>query len=311
MWSQTSDRDPIPTVNSLKEIADDLPAVPFSIHEAKLDDDGTPPPIAPPARMSASDVTRAFQTVPAGPSGSKVLSHPFSPPMSHMPSLSPPGPKPATIGMQPMTNSSRPLYMSYSVAQSHTPSPTLVYPQLPTHVMQTQIRPPSSPYVQPMWMPVQNHPVQHSPQLMRAQPASPYGAPVVPYQPAQGGLYPPPNGTHHATQGHHPMPYANGSQRMQLISPVLSAASPVHAPVPPQYSTSPMLVHVHPPGNAPPTQPYPGPVGMGRGHAPGQPPVDNRQLGHPMGHPAPPMPYSGHTPGYSHVPPQPFVRPSW
>ena len=314
VWSQASDRDAVPTVNSLKEIADDLPAVPFSIHEAKLDDDGIPPPIAPPARMSASDVTRAFQTVPAGPSGSKSLtSHPFSPPLNHMQTLSPPGPKPATGGMPPstMVNGSRPLYMGYPSMQSHTPSPTMMYPQLPQHVMQNQIRgSPSSPYGQPVWMPVQSHAAQHSPQLMRAQPASPYGAPVLQYQPAaQTSLYPP-NSNHHSPQPA-PIPYTNGShqtQRMSLISPVLPAASPVHPPVPPHYSSSPMLYHVPPPGGAPPSQPYLGAVGMGRGSIPGQPPMDNRQPGPPM---APPMAYTGHTPAYSHVPPHSFVRPSW
>ena len=307
VWSQTPDKDGLPTVNSLKGIADDLSTVPFSIHEVKSEDGGTPPlpgPVAPPSRMSASEVTRAFQTVPSGPSNPSLRVNPFSPPIMGSPlnghkALKPP----VGLPQPPMDpNASRSPYMSYPPQlNGHSPSPpTLIY---------SHVSPATTSYAQPMWMSLP----QQGPQMMRPQPSSPYSPSLMPYSiPAsQNGMYHPPNP---ASQPQPPQ-YSRPMGSQLLVSPVMPQASPVpHHMV---YATSPMLMHPPPPGPVPQPQPYAGAIGMGRGSIPppptGRNPMDQRHPPNPMSQPpaAPTPRFPTHNPGYSHVPPQSFIRPSW
>ncbi|THH11787.1 hypothetical protein EW145_g411 [Phellinidium pouzarii] len=313
VWSQASDRGSLPTVNSLKSIADDLTSVPFTLQEVKSEG-GTPPPsgpIAPPTRMSASEVTRAFQTVPSGPSnpmsssslrGSQISSVLGSPMGAHRPL------KPTTIGLPPPPSLNpavqRPHYMGYPPSMSnHSPSPpTLIY----SHIMPNGVpnSPAGTPYGQPVWMPLVH---QQGPQMVRAQPSSPYSPSLMPYHVpgAQNGMFPPSNGMP-SSQGS-PASYPSAPPSQMMVSPVLPHA----APVPPHmmYAASPMLVPVPPPGSAPQPRPYPGAVGMGRGSMPAQNHIDSRQHPNPGPPPTPNSRFPVHSPGYTPVPPQSFVRP--
>lgn len=315
VWSQASPKEALPPVNSLKGIADDLTSVPFSLHEVKSEG-GTPPPHGPaaPTRMSAIEVTRAFQTVPTGPSNSLTsslhsgFSSSMDSPVSTHRVL-----KPSSIGHPPTghQNAGRPPYMSYpSPMSNHSPSPTLVY----SHIVPNGMAPgpTASSYSQPMWM----H--QQAPQMLRAQPPSPYSPSLMPYhiQPTQGnvGMYSHPhqNGLTNS-QNPHGSPASYPSAPLpQMVSPVAPPAQPVHPHM--MYPGSPMLVHVPPAGGGsiPRTYPTPGVVGMGRG-APT--PMDAHARPGPQ--PAPSGPPTGPvsrfpvhtTPQYSHAPPQPYVRP--
>ena len=305
-------------MNSLKNIADDLTAVPFTLQEVKSEG-GTPPPappgpVAPPTRMSASEVTRAFQTVPSGPSngvGSTPLRNNQLPsnlgsPMSTQRVLKP------VIGLPPPpsmnASAPRPLYMGYpSGPTNHSPSPpTLVY----SHVLPNGMggSPVSSPYGQPMWVPI----IQQGPQMIRAQSSSPYSPSVMPYPIATGqtGMYPPNSMPNPQSS---PVTYPAGPVPSQmLVSPVLPHATA--APPNPIYPGSPMLVHVAPPGTSPQSRPPypPGPVGMGRASLPVQNPMDPRSQPAPGPPTAPPSRFHVHNPGYTPVPqPQTFVHPRW
>ncbi|KAL5495599.1 hypothetical protein ACEPAI_1062 [Sanghuangporus weigelae] len=314
VWSQAPDSDSVPAVNSLKNIADDLPAVPFTLHEVKSEG-GTPPPappgpVAPPTRMSASEVTRAFQTVPSGPSngvGSAALRNNQIPsnvssPMSTQRALKPP-----TIGLPPPpsinASASRPPYMGFPTATTnHSPSPpTLVY----SHVLPNGMggSPVSSPYGQPMWVPV----VQQGPQMIRTQSSSPYSPSLMPYSisAAQNGMYPPSNMPNLQSS---PATYSGAPVSSQMmVSPVLPHATA--APPNPMYPSSPMVVHVAPLGASPQARPPypPGPVGMGRASLPVQNPMDPRSQPAPGPPTAPPSRFPVHNPGYTPVP-QTFAR---
>ncbi|EJD04311.1 uncharacterized protein FOMMEDRAFT_140309 [Fomitiporia mediterranea MF3/22] len=315
VWSQASNNDSVPTVNSLKSIADDLTAVPFTLQEVKSEG-GTPPPppgpVAPPTRMSASEVTRAFQTVPSAPSNGMPAASLRS---NQMPSnlSSPIGPqralKPPAIGLPPPPamnpGAPRPPYMAYSTSMSnHSPSPpTLVY----SHVMPSGMAgsPSTSPYGQPVWMPV----VQQGTQIIRAQPSSPYSPSLMPYAVpnAQNGVYP--SSSMSNPQGS-PATYPSAPPSQMMVSPVMSHAST--APPQAMYSGSPMVMHVAPPGGAPQPRAYPpGAVGLGRGSMPVQVPNPMDPRSHPPhGTPAAPVSrYPVHNPaGYTPAPPQSYVR---
>ena len=310
VWSQASEKDSAPTVNSLKEIADDLTTVPFSILEVKSEDGGTPPPqvpVAPPSRMSASEVTRAFQTVPSAPSNNSPLhTNPFNPGLSPPLGVHDKALRQAPVGFpQPPSaqHIARPHYMGYPASmESHSPSPpTLVYSHVMPNGMQSS--PSGTPYGQPLWM-------QLGPQMVRPQPPSPYNPSLMPYHmpSAQNGVYPSSVGAP-SSQGS-PAPYPSAPPSQMLVSPVLPQA----APVPPHmmYATSPMLVPVPPPGGAPvQPHPYPGVVGMGRNNVPLRNPIDSRQppnTTHPQQQASR---FPVHNSGFSQVPPQTFVRPSW
>lgn len=314
VWSQAPDSDSVPTVNSLKSIADDLPAVPFTLQEVKSEC-GTPPPappgpVAPPTRMSASEVTRAFQTVPSGPSngipsnGLRTNHSSVTSPMSSQRALKPP---PIGLPPVPAMNPSvpRPPYLGYSTSLSnHSPSPpTLVY----SHVMSNGMAssPAASPYGQPMWMPV----VQQGPQMLRPQPASPYSPSLMPYPmpPAQNGMYPPAGNLPNSQGSPASYPSAPPASQM-MVSPILSHASPV--PPHMMYQGSPMVVHVQPAGGAPQSRSYPaGVVGMGRGTMPVQNPMDPRSHPPPGPPAAPASRFPVQNPGYTHVAPPSYARP--
>ena len=85
VWSQTANNGLHP-VNSLEGIADDL-QLGFTLQEVKSEDGATPPPSLPPqpSRMSLSDVTRAFQTVPSSGSTSQQKSPPPPEPICQWP----------------------------------------------------------------------------------------------------------------------------------------------------------------------------------------------------------------------------------
>lgn len=322
VWSQAPSKERISTHNSLKGISDELPAVPFNFQDVKSDDGGTSPPgstpgpVAPPSRMSASEVTRAFQTVPPGPSNPLTPSSSRSNPFSSTTSSPLGGPKvlkpaPGPIGYLPpqFNPNARPHYLGYpSPMTSHSPSPTLMY----SHVMPNGMtHPPApSPYGQPMWMHVGTMSPQ-TPQMGRPPPPTQYSPSLMPYHPVPGGqngMYQPPPG-HHNPQGS-PASYGSPTGSHMLVSPVLPHATPVQAHMP-MYAASPVMLTVPPPGSAPQPQPYPGAVGMGRGGMPVRNPMDSRQRP-PTGPPgAPGVRFPPHNPGYTHVSPQSFIRPSW
>ncbi|TDL28821.1 hypothetical protein BD410DRAFT_247108 [Rickenella mellea] len=312
VWSQASDKKTSPSVNSLKGIADDLPAVPFTLQEVKSEDGGTPPPAPPaPSRMSASDVTRAFQTVPPGHANSSTNS---SAPIGSRTNTFVPPPTSINAHASPhspgLNTNVRPAFAAYpSPITTHSPSPTMMYSH---HLSPAPLQGnPGSPYGQPMWMPMSGHISQPSPpQMIRPQASqSPYTAPMLPYPSpgAAGGMYavpPQPNGQ--SPVGH----YVNGSHnRMQMISPVMPHATAVHHM--PMYTPSPVLMHAHPSPGTPLPQPYPGAVGMGRGTLPSRPSYEGRPNLAPMAQPASGGRFQNQNPPYTSVPPASFVRPTW
>lgn len=301
VWSQTTGKEDAPTINSLKGIADDLTTVPFSLHEVKSEDGGTPPPATSgPLRMSASDVTKAFQMVPSAssntmsPSSSRstlftsAVTSPANVPKSLKPVSSGPG-------QPPMNGIARPHYMGYPPhMSSHTPSPPMMYPHMGSGALQGQ----------PMWMPMA--PQQGA--MMRGQQSSPYSPSMMPYHPqGMNGMYPQVAANH--TGPSPPGAYPGASHMM--VSPVMTHA----APVPPHmmYGASPVMLPVPAPGMAPPASSYPGPIGMGRGAPPIRGAMDNRspQAARSTQPPPPARFPPVHNPSYSHIPTQPFVRPSW
>ena len=236
VWSQASEADSLPTVNSLKGFADDLSTVPFILHEVKSDDGGTPPPSVPssqPLRFSASDVARSFQTVPPSSKeegSSSTLPTPYLPAVSNTQNFlrhsgtMPRSPVPTPIG---------PPYGSYpSPMMSHSPSPTLLY--APQHTLGSV---PSPSYSQPVWMPISGAVPQQQVQIMQPHGSPPqYTAPYYHYTPAMGQpVYP--------TLQHAPRFYPNGiHQPIPLVSP--PASVPLAQPHPTAYTAgapSPLL----------------------------------------------------------------------
>jgi serine/arginine repetitive matrix protein 2 len=241
VWSQVSNSSDVPTANSLKGIADDLTAIPFTLHEVKSEDGGTPPPGTLPSRMSIHDVTRAFQKVPAGSSGSP--SHaPISPP-SNAQSLR----RPSYGFPSPSTGSgSRPLYPAYHPQPMGSPAPAMVYP---AHVAPGMTRPmvPGTHSSQPqpgMWVQVPHPPGPTTPIGAMQYMPTPYSPQVVGYgnMNMHPGMYmqqmPNGAGTPAATPQHH-----HGHAMPPPLTPVIT--QPV-----PGYPTNPY-------------QPYPSPVTPG------------------------------------------------
>lgn len=234
VWSQTSDKELARnTVNSLEGIADDLQALPFILQDVKSEDGSTPPPSSSssvPSRMSLSDVTKAFQQVPASSSSS-----------SHRPTISPPSttapvarPTPFPYGMpMPIAGQNmRPAYPGYSSPMmTHSPAP-MMYP----HPMSGSPVPGRMPlngqtmYSAPLWVP---GPGQSPGGMMR-----PMGYPaMVPYP---AGQYPPTM----SPVTPHAQAQMNSRNRtmssMSTMSPVMS-----HAHAVPMYGGSPVMVHAH------------------------------------------------------------------
>ncbi|TFK41350.1 hypothetical protein BDQ12DRAFT_436340 [Crucibulum laeve] len=261
LWSQNTDKAGFHPINSLKGIADDLTALPFTIQDVKSEDGETPPPSIPsvPSRMSAHEVTRAFQTVPSS-SSSTTSSHrtPLSPPLTNAPVARPP----TTYAYSPMSaNNMRPAYASYpSPMMSHSPAPPVMYP----HPMNSSPVPSRMPvnghtplYSQPMWM-TMTGPSQNPGNMMRPMP-SPYPAQLMSY-PSPGtpmyGLPPPGN----IQPNHQPNSVqANRGRGIPVMNPVMQHAGS------PMYAGSPVLMHA-PVMQVPQNHGYmPMPAGRGQG----------------------------------------------
>lgn len=306
VWSKSETKVPLPSVNSLEGIADDLANVPFSLQDVKSEDGETPPPTAP-SRMSLSEVTRAFQRVPTS-------SRPPPPPSSTI--SSPPERQHSFTGQPPtQQQTNRPSYgPTYPPPlTSHSPAPgPAVYAQgspVPSRMVANGH---GSPYMhpQPMWVPVQQGPPgpgQTPGSMMRPIP-SPFPNQVVTYHP---GMYggPPPQMTNGAIpqqpNGVHPS-QGRGRGGIGMLSPIMAPANAV--PPPHQahpgmmYPPSPALMQpqLGAPGYPPHMQQHPGGNGgVGRGQM-------RNGYGDGMhgmhGHPPPPHPPL--TPGQG--PPQPL-----
>lgn len=321
VWSQASGKAELPPVNSLRGIADDLTAVPFTLQEVKSEDGGTPPPpssgpVAPPSRLSVHEVTRAFQQVPPspastaptpalrsmaaiGPPAMKATSpHPYiqqlprSPVYSMHPHVAPP----PNSNMRP----NYPVFHPSPLVSSPAPGP---YPNmLPSPVLGGPVPMPphpQTPFGQPVWIPVSAPTPQPNGGVMRGPPppqGSPYGAPVF------HGLPPPAVYPSHATPSGALSPgrAAPRGRGGPVSSPIMGRPSPIQAPS--FYAGSPVLVPgPPPPGGGMPIHhhnPYAVPIGTGRGMVNGQP------LSSPAGQAPRGM-------GYTSVPPATFVRPTW
>lgn len=283
VWSHVPEKSNVPTSNSLKNIADDLNAVPFTLQEVKSDDGtGTPPPVAAsatPSKMSLSDVTRAFQQVPTQSHGSASSTPPAAPPpagpqITRRPSYGyvqqPPGHVP---GRPPVP------YPSYPPPVMGSPAPTVVYPSnmAPSPAMRPmQLGGQPGPYQHAVWVPAGNmHPPGTSNGIGRGLPGG-YPTQMLAYPTTPGVMQP----VYHPSQlamMHVPQtPDDLGRGRgMPLVSPVMPNSA-FAAP-------SPVLVHA--PGYAPP------PMGT-----PGRPPVPLMPHGMPTASPRipPAMPYGQH-----------------
>ena len=243
VWSQTSNKSGLHSVNSLEGIADDLTALPFTLQEVKSEDGETPPPSVPaaPSRMSLHEVTKAFQQVPS--SSSSSTSH-RTPPITAPPTARPPN-YAYTLPPPPL-NTIRPSYGAYpSPMLSHSPSPGVMYP----HPMASSPVPNRMPvnghnpvYNQPMWMSMAGPSPQSHGNMMRPI-TSPYPAQLMPYpSPGTPAMYASQspasmqNNSQQQTDGQ-----ANRDRSMSLMSPVMPHAAPtmygspvlMHAPVMP------------------------------------------------------------------------------
>ncbi|EIW86424.1 hypothetical protein CONPUDRAFT_161177 [Coniophora puteana RWD-64-598 SS2] len=299
VWSQTTDKALLPSVNSLKGIADDLTALPFTLQDVKSEDGGTPPPTSSAAqpRLSLSDVTRAFQQAPLPPSASSHRSAPRSPPSQPAPISRPNNfyNHNHNHNMPPSNPSMRPPYPPYSSQSlAHSPSPTFLYPppgpnQGPPR-MATNGHSPM--YGQPLWVSVPSGP-QNPNGGMRPM-HSPYPAQLMYPSPNGVPMYGPPPSGHNGPNAAHP----NGTSQprrdgMPMISPVLPHAAP-HAPA--MYANSPVMMHAVPSG----PQAFMSPVlssGM-PGRPDGAPSVQSQHPG----------PQNSHVGGYNA---QMYSRPSW
>lgn len=306
VWSQPPDKAPVPAVNSLEGIADDLTALPFTLQDVKSEDGETPPPTSAsnaPSKMSLHDVTRAFQQVPTS-SNNVVRSS------SALPSSSAGGPisRPSNYAYGPVHPPSigiRPPY--YSPMMAHSPSPTLVYPPaVPSPAPRVPVNGHSPMFGggQPIWVPLQ--PSQSHSGAVRPV-ASPYPTQLMAYPPPNGvpSMYGPPPLPHGAQS-----PQMNGAaqsrpRNMPMMSPVMHSATPSHANHS-MYAGSPVMMHALPMISHGP-QPYMTvPAGRGQGRPDGMPGMSSMQQSHSAPQPSPP-----HTTIYSPAQPLPYARPSW
>ncbi|KAI6159622.1 hypothetical protein EDD17DRAFT_898939 [Pisolithus thermaeus] len=261
VWSQAADKEPMPAVNSLEGIADDLTALPFTIQDVKSEDGETPPPIssAVPSKMSIHDVTRAFQQVPAS-SGTSHRAPPVSPqsPSGHITRSST---FTYSNSIQPSNLPMRPGYSAFpSPMLVHSPSPNL-YPAASSPIPRVPVNGPSQAYNQHVWVPIQGS--QNHNGAMRPM-ASPYPAQMIAY-PAPGAMHPSVYGP--ASTNQNASTAASGSvhpRGMPMMSPVMHPAAPANVQI---YGGSPVLMHpppIMPTAHRPPfmssTAPSRGPV---------------------------------------------------
>jgi serine/arginine repetitive matrix protein 2 len=155
VWSQSRDKTESNPINSLQAIADDLPAISFSLQEVKSEDGGTPPPSVPSvsSRMSQHEVTKAFQQVPSSSSSSNGVSR--------------------TVGITPMSPATTATNTSSSTTTpSMRPQPSYGYP-LPHSMSSPIMRPPYAGY--PMMSP---HHASNPGTVMYPPPMAPSPVPV-------------------------------------------------------------------------------------------------------------------------------------
>ncbi|KAG1716348.1 hypothetical protein ID866_832 [Astraeus odoratus] len=239
VWSQATDKEPAPAVNSLEGIADDLTSLPFTIQDVKSEDGETPPPTSAviPSKISLHDVTRAFQQVPTSSSTSSHRAPPMSP-QSTSGHITRPNNFNYPTPIQPSTLPMRPAYPTFpSPMLVHSPSPSLYPP--PSPIPRVPVNGPSQVYNQPVWVPMQGS--QNHNGAMRPM-ASPYTTQMMAYPPATA--VPPVYGPPPTNQN--PPTSANGTvhpRGMPMMSPVMHPAAPANMPI---YGGSPVMMH-HPP----------------------------------------------------------------
>jgi serine/arginine repetitive matrix protein 2 len=236
VWSQVSEKSNAPTSNSLKAIADDLTAIPFTLQDVKSEDGGTPPPRpgsgGSSRTMSLQDVTRAFQ-VPSAPAAQQPSS---SSPQSNAPQANRPSygyTPPAAPNAIPQQQQQQPMYSPY-------PPPIMTatggYSPQPSPGARPMMQNGHAAYPQPMWIPMGSAPP--TPGAGARPRHSPYGAPM---------MYAPPG---YAPAVHSPLAGAGRGRGMPLPMPQM--------PMPPMYGGSPVQMHGYPspltPGQGPPMQ---------------------------------------------------------
>ncbi|KZT43937.1 hypothetical protein SISSUDRAFT_513184 [Sistotremastrum suecicum HHB10207 ss-3] len=143
LWSQPTEKEALPSANSLRGIADDLTAIPFTLQDMKSEDGNTPPPPGPVAPPSRIDVARAFQQVPPSPRGS-VGAHAFTLPSPAQTAMV----LPVQPNLRPPLHHQMRSYGPYPAPiLNHSPSPTLLYPphqMAPSPVPQAVWAPPGA-----------------------------------------------------------------------------------------------------------------------------------------------------------------------
>lgn len=243
VWSQVSEKSNIPAANSLKGINDDLTAIPFSLHDVKSEDGGTPPPgSGPSSRMSIHDVTRAFQQVPTS-----ATSSPAQAAISLSPQSSGAAPRRPSYGFPSPSATSRPLYPTYPAPP--TMGSPMMYPvnMSPAPMARPMVNGHMPQYQQPMW-----YPVMHSPASTPGGPVimhGPYAQPMMGYVPAgmHPGMYTPP------VANVIPISPAGRGRGLPMVPPVVTQISPgiyphqsYPSPVTPGGRGHPMLSGSHP-----------------------------------------------------------------
>ncbi|KAF9535525.1 hypothetical protein CPB83DRAFT_841918 [Crepidotus variabilis] len=293
VWSQSSSKADINTINSLEAIADDLTTLPFVLAEGKAAEAATPPPTSAPSRMSIRDVTKAFQQVPTSSSTQGQSSSrekvPISPPTTNAPVARPTATPSYTYSPLPQNNA-RPAYGPYpSPMMTHSPGPVMYgHPMAASPVPSRMPVNGQQPMYNSMWMagPTPQAPGNvlrpvgppYHPQMM-AYPTPGYVP--QPLQPHPGMMPPPTPPTQQASRG----------RGMPVMSPVMSPAHAHH------YGATPVLMHT------PQNHGY-----MPMPASRGQLRPENGHM-HPQ-HRPPQHPHATPThPGYTPGPASPYARP--
>ncbi|TFK76841.1 hypothetical protein BDN72DRAFT_953354 [Pluteus cervinus] len=269
VWSQTSVRAGLQTVNSLEGIVDDL--VPFTLPEMKSEDGETPPPVASgPTRMSLHDVTRTFQTVPnANTTNSAPHKNPLSPPLTNAPVARPPA---YNYPVPPPNNMRSGYPTTYSPMMSHSPTPVMYpHPMASSPVPHRMTAGNHSPlYSQPVWVPMTGTPQNPNNAMMRPM-GSPYAHQMMAYpvqqqQPTGQAMYghPPPQAPANVqSQQHQNGGQVNRNRNVPFMSPVMSPAASMYGSSPVLMQPPVMPVHQQPNHAYMPMQ-QPPPRGQGR-----------------------------------------------
>jgi serine/arginine repetitive matrix protein 2 len=314
LWSQTPSNKngaSMQPVNSLKNINDDLPVIPFTLQEVKSEDGGTPPPASSQSNTARTsfDVRSAFQQVPTSSSSSVSLRPTISPPSTNAP-VARPAPNATTSSFTPTSSTPsshpnqtvpRPPYPTYPMG--HSPSPVMYASHpMPSGPMQNRMPvngPPTPMYGAPMWVPV---PAGHQggpAGIMRPVP-SPYPTPMMPYPHGQPQYFaahmPPPPQNMPPNSQNGPQNQPGARERGPSVSsgsavpPVMMSPAMQHAhPVPmhpgmTMYANSPMPMHMSP------MQAHAQPVPQQHSHF--QPPSNGQQGSQPH------IPYQPMQPGF-------------